>query len=1105
MARCFLGTTAFAAALVLIGIAWIATAAEPAATKPTSAVVDPTAEAANLEFFEKRVRPLLIARCHECHASEKAKGGFRLDSRERAFAGGDTGAAILPGKPDESLMIDAIRYGATYQMPPKGRLPAEEVATLVEWVERGAPWPKTDAVTTTSAAPPAFDFEQRAKHWCFQPLAEVTPPEVKETTWPAGAIDRFILSGLEAQGFAPAPPVERRAWLRRVTYDLIGLPPTPAEMTAFLADDSPQAHERVVDRLLASPHYGERRARQWLDLARFAETYGHEHDYEIPRAFEYRDYLIRAFNADLPYDQFVVEQLAGDLLGEPRRHPTERINESILGTAFYFVGEGVHSPVDVRKDGADRVDNQIDVLAKTFLALTVSCARCHDHKFDAIRQQDYYALAGYLRSSRYQQAYIDDEQNFLPIRDELIKAREAENGQFARYLSFVLAPRAERLAAWLTDPRRANDDAWKGLLTEAAAQRDHVFHAWATLGSNQPALSDEEFARRRDELITRLTKKPSDEVFADFEGADYGGWTATGRAFGTEPVTPKDLVRTDGAIDAKTLRPALRLAGASAADSGRLAHKLRGVLRSPTFTITQPKIFYRLWGTSGQVRLIIDGFQLIQDPIYGGLKFAAGPEKPHWHAQDVSKWIGHRAYVELIDEDDGYIALDRVVFSSGGAPESPANPLIVGVLRDASPKNAVELANAYQTAMVGAISQWGTGALKLDGPEHALIAGLISSPAAAAELADAPPATVDQVRADMAQLAAMAQARESVASKIPPARQALAMAAGTPEDERLFIRGNHKTLGDIVPRHGLEVLGGLKEPAPRDATGRLELARSLVDGRNPLPPRVIANRLWHWHFGRGIVPSTDDFGAMGQPPTNPDLLDWLAAELIRQKWSLKALDRQIVLSSAYRMSGHASPAAIAADPENKLWSHYPRRRLDAESIRDAVLAVSGRLDRTMHGPGVAPHLTDFMAGRGKPGKSGPLDGAGRRSIYINVRRNFLTPMLLAFDYPTPFTTIGRRGTSNVPAQALTMMNNPFVAEQAEQWARRAIAESSSPEERVARMYEEAFGRPPTGAEQASVTAFLAEQASHYPPNEPQRAWADLAHVLFNTKEFIFVE
>jgi len=1098
----------FAAAVCAFKTCHLAQAEEPAGP-PASASASVPAEAAKLEFFEKRVRPLLVARCQECHLGDKPKGGFRIDSREHVLAGGDTGPAVTPGKPDESLLIDAVRYGATYQMPPKGRLPDEEVATLVEWVAMGALWPASSATPAPeSAAAPAFDFASRAKHWCFQPLASVKPPVVKDQAWPQGAIDRFVLARLEANNFAPAPPVDKRVWLRRVTYDLIGLPPTPAEVTEFLADDSPQAFERVADRLLASPHYGERRARQWLDLARFAETYGHEHDFEIPRAFEYRDYLIRAFNVDLPYDQLVVEQLAGDLLDSPRRHPTERFNESILGTAFYFVGEGVHSPVDVRKDGADRIDNQIDVMAKTFLALTVSCARCHDHKFDAIRQQDYYALAGYLRSSRYQQAFIDDDQEFTPICDELLELRESEAVLFAQFAKGLM-PRAERLPAWLLEPARASDEAWKNTLAEAASDPEHVLHAWSLLGAGQ-ALPPEDFIKRRDELVAKNTSAiaatanggaSQQTIFADFEGADLDDWTATGRAFGNRPAAPADLTPAD--IPAPRLRPI----GVSAAHSGLLSNKLHGVLRSPTFTITRPRIFYRLWGTGGQVRLIVDGLQLIQDPIYGGLKFGPGPDKPHWHAQDVSKWVGHRAYVELVDDGDGYLALDQIVFSASEPLPRPLNPLLLSMLRDTAPKTAEELAAGYggifQAVLQGEAKQKGV-ATSLAAAENSVLSAFIASPLAAIESADSP-ANVASQSAVLSKMATGAARREQLNAQIKAPRQALAMAAGTPEDEQLFIRGNHKTPGASVPRHGLEVLGGLEHPAPADRTGRLELARSLVDGTNPLAPRVIANRLWHWRFGRGLVASTDDFGVMGQKPTHPELLDWLAAELIRQRWSLKAIDRQIILSSAYRMSEDAAPEALAADPENLLWSHRPRRRLDAESIRDAVLAVSGRLDRAMYGPGVAPHLTAFMMGRGRPGASGPLDGAGRRSVYINVRRNFITPMLLAFDYPTPFTTIGRRGVSNVPAQALTMMNNPFVAEQAEIWARRVLSQASSTEGRVEQMYAEAFSRPPVAAEQTAVAEFLAEQQSQYPAAEVERAWIDLAHALMNAKEFIFVE
>jgi cytochrome c553 len=393
--------------------------AEAAAPAKPPAPADPTA----LEFFEKEVRPLLVARCQTCHGEKKQKGELRLDSIEAILAGGRTGPAIVPGKPGESLLIEAINYGELYQMPPKSKLPPREIATLTRWVELGAPWP-AHAPARAAGRPSEFDLKARARHWSFQPLRPSAPPPVMASDWPASPIDRYILAALEARGLAPAPEADRRTLIRRVTFDLIGLPPTPAEVEAFVADRRPGAYERLVDRLLASPHYGERWARHWLDLVRFAETAGHEFDYDAPDAYRYRDYVVRAFNNDVPYDQLVVEHVAGDLLDPPRTHPALRFNESVLGTGFFFLGEGTHSPVDLREDEAARVDNQIDVLSKAFLGLTVACARCHDHKFDPITTKDYYALYGYLQSSRHHHAFIDPPERFAVPVAELERLKE---------------------------------------------------------------------------------------------------------------------------------------------------------------------------------------------------------------------------------------------------------------------------------------------------------------------------------------------------------------------------------------------------------------------------------------------------------------------------------------------------------------------------------------------------------------------------------------------------------------------------------------------------------------------------------------------------------
>jgi cytochrome c553 len=372
------------------------------------------AEPVDAAFFERKVRPILAAHCQGCHDAKKEKGGLQLTSRAAALRGGDTGPAVVPGDAEKSLLVQAVRYDGELKMPPKGKLSADDIETLARWAAGGAPWP--DAGATVASGPKGMDVRAlAAAHWAFRPVRRpVIPPGIHP-------VDHFIRAKLAAAGLTQAQPADRATLLRRVTFDLLGLPPTPAEVEAFVADRSPDAWEKVVDRLLASPHYGERWGRHWLDLVRYAETQGHEFDPDIPNAWRYRDYVIRAFNTDLPYDRFVTEHVAGDLLPDPRR--LDGANESVLGTGFWYLGEAKHSPVDVRQDQADRVDNMIDVFAKTFLGLTVSCARCHDHKFDPLPTKDYYALYGVLSSSRYEQAFLDDPAATNAILDELSALR----------------------------------------------------------------------------------------------------------------------------------------------------------------------------------------------------------------------------------------------------------------------------------------------------------------------------------------------------------------------------------------------------------------------------------------------------------------------------------------------------------------------------------------------------------------------------------------------------------------------------------------------------------------------------------------------------------
>jgi hypothetical protein len=1095
------------------------------------------------DFFEKKIRPVLVETCSKCHNPEKKKGNLLLDSRAAMLKGGDSGPAIMPGHPARSLLIKALRYSDdALRMPPKSKLPDAVIADFTRWVQMGAPWPE-QAATAGPSGKEAFNLQERRKHWSFQPIRAYGLPAVRHKDWPQSPIDYFILARLEQAGLSPAPAADKRTLLRRVTYDLIGLPPTPAEIDAFLADSAPDAFARVVDRLLASPHYGERWGRHWLDLVRFAETQGHEYDFEIPEAYAYRDYVIRAFNADVPYDRFVTEHVAGDLVPDPRRL-ADGSNESIVGTGFWFLGEAKHSPVDIRVDEADRLDNQIDVFSKTFLGLTVACARCHDHKFDAISSRDYYALMGYLESSRYQRAFVDRPEHTQEIVRRLqelqaqaceiavavtCKTLQERNDNLARYLLAVRAAEHGSVAAAAREHHVDTDglNTWfKALQKVDRHEVSHPLYPWLVLARSSEELSPLQFTARRQDLVHRLhaamAKGPKKDgraiVFEDFHKGTYQDWFVTGEAFGTDPSRMSDMV-----FQPDPRLPVKGLVGAGVAHSGRVSTKLRGVLRSRTFTIPQRKIWYHMGGQAGQINLIIDGYQLIRYPIYGGLTITTpttplitverpwaasslleGGDPLQWHSQDVSMWVGHKAYVEIIDDNDGFVALDKIIFADHGPPAEPPSRLLLQMLDDSQLTSPEKLAQKYQDLFQQTLDLWRSGRLETaDDPAGRvrLLNWMLQSNFSAA--LDDHVRSQQKFQWDWGKLAPIRDRYSKLEAGLNASRRASAMADGSGWNEHVYVRGNPHNLGPEVPRRFLEALAGPDQPVPAQGSGRLALARRMVAPSDPLLPRVMVNRIWQHHFGAGIVRSPDNFGVLGERPTHPELLDYLATQFVRQGWSIKQLQRLLLLSSTYQMASRSIDDAL--DPENKLLHHMPLRRLEAESIRDALLAVSGGLDRTMFGPGVMPHLTPHMVGRGRPERSGPLDGAGRRSVYLNLRRNFLPPMFLAFDYPIPFTTMGRRSVSNVPAQALALMNNPFVVQQADLWARRILAEPGlSPSQRVTRMYETAFGRLPDPGELADALAFLDAQAKQYGRPDDARAWADLCHVLFNVKEFIFI-
>lgn len=951
---------------------------------------EPAAADEGIVHFNTDVRPILAERCFLCHGPDAShrEADLRLDIEANAKDGRAHAAAIVPGKPERSELFRRISsHDPDERMPPaKGGKPLsrQDIEKLRRWIAQGAKY---------------------QKHWSFTPMTRPVAPRVKDEGWPARELDRFVLARLEEAKLRPAPEADRRQLLRRVYFDLTGLPPTPEQIVAFVKDADPNAYENVVDQLLASPHFGERWARHWLDLVRYAETYGYEHDWPIPLAWRYRDYVIRMFNEDVPYDQIVREHICGDLLPKPRQNPQEGFNESIIATGFWYLHGQMSQPVDVLQHESDRFDNQIDVYSRAFLGLTLACSRCHDHKFDPLSTQDYYGLLGFLRSSRRQEAQLDPGGKIAATVAELAKVRREADATLAAL------------------PR----------ITESAGT-----------------------------AAAKSVEMPGSVIFEDFNRGSYYGWLVQGHAFGDAPTQARQWDRAAGG-------PTPVLPGL--AHSGMLSGKLQGTLQSPEFTISHARVWLKVSG-QGTARIIINGYmmQRYKDQLFVGTqaKFKVPSGEFRWIAldRDLKLYLGHTAYLEIEDNSDSFLVVDEIRFADSAPPKESAPPKgNVGKAR--LPGCADKDNNMAFTALSAKIT-------KLE-------------------------------------------------ARLAEPMKVLAICDGTPCDVHVSVRGNVRSPGVRVARRmPLEIFGEAASPrAPEDHSGRRQWAERMLDGSDPLLPRVRVNWVWHHLLGRGIVPTVDNFGALGEPPTHPQLLDYLADRFRSPVensppgggglgWSLKRLVREIVLSRTYRMSSRAADAeAERSDPENALLHRARVRRLEGEAIRDAMLTVSGRLDCKMYGPAVPVHLTDFMQGLGRPDKSGPLDGDGRRSIYQEIRRNFLPPMFTAFDAPIPATCVARRSVSNVPAQALMMMNDPFVAEQAGLWARRALKQEGDRAARVDRMYLAAFARPATPREQELAEQFFRDQGGAYgiAPEQAaksERLWTDFAHALLGVKEFIFV-
>ena len=943
-----------------------------AASVPSSRA-DDASDRRRAEFFESRIRPVLVQHCYECHDSA-AKGGLRLDFADGLTTGGDSGSALEAGKPDDSVLIQALRYDG-YEMPPAGKLPAAVLADFETWVREGAFDPRDQVPGGELADPPGALQPPLAEvpHWAFQPPTRHQPPAVQARDWPRGQIDRFILAKLEEQHLQPASDADRAKLLRRVSFDLTGLPPTPEEIAAFQADPRPDALAVRVDALLASPRFGETWGRHWLDVARYADTNGGDFNATLFDAWRYRDYVIAALNEDRPFDQFVREQIAGDLL--PAADDAQRTQQTVA-TGFLALGAKMLSERDKKKLQLDIVDEQLDSIGKAFLGLTLGCARCHDHKFDPIPARDYYALAGIFTSTVTVEGEIQQYVSNVVTRD--VPATPAE---------------ATALAA--------HDAAVKQLILHRAV-------ATKAATAAQDALKE--------------LQGDSRVVVDDAAAVFTGDWKAS------------------------TYTPGFVGVGYRHDDNAGKGEK------SVTFATPLPAGRYEV-----QLAYVTGGTRASQVPVTVR------------HAEGTAELSVNQQVPGPIEQR--YVSLGVFPFGEEAATVTLSNAGTQGhVIADAVRFLPVETTNT-------------------ETPPEVL---------AAAQTA---------VEDTKAAVAAAENSLKTLLKAAPRKPQALGVKdSELIADCRLRIRGEPARLGEAVPRGFLSCCGEKSAPLSRTQSGRVELARWITRPEHPLTARVYVNRVWMHLFGEGIVRSVDHFGTMGEAPSHPELLDDLAVRFAADGWSTKRLIRELVLSRTYGQAAAISDEGLrksesiqanrqSADPENRLLWRMNRKPLTAEELRDALLVLSERLDG---GRTVAP-VADFgvLAVDNNVRKPDDHIEAGTfalRSVYLPLVRNDLPPVLTIFDFADPEAVVGKRDETNVPAQALFLLNSPFVRQAAQATAQRVSQLSADDGAGIEAVYQQALGRPPNAVEVERAREFLRSGAR-------EDCWPLLVQAIFASTEF----
>ena len=1043
-------------------------------------------------FFEKNVRPLLVAKCQVCHGSSAPMAGLMLDSREHILKGGGRGAAVIAGQPAASLMIKAVTGAAGVpKMPPSGTLKDSEVAALTEWIQRGAPW---GAASGSAAA------GGKAKFWAFDAPREEPAPAVKDAGWAKSPLDRFVLAGLEAKGLRPAAPADKRTLIRRATFDLTGLPPTEEHVRAFLADSSPEAFAKVIDRLLESPRYGERWGRHWLDVARYADSNGLDENLVYRHAWRYRDYVIQAFNKDKPYDQFVREQLAGDLLPAAADLPTRF--ERWTATGFLSLGAKMLAEDDPLKMEMDIVDEQLDTAARTFMGLTVGCARCHDHKFDPIPTADYYAMAGIFKSSKTMEnfkvvakwhEYVlapDDEVASLRAHEAKIEAHLKATGAIHRTHLDTLATEARgKTGAYLL----AADEAMRGAsakLKPATGAPLVVREAGSFDEGNAPRMLE----RGKEDEPAEKGKK----------GPRYAIYKVEVPAAGDYQIELLEEEAGNGTVDLFTNGIMVK----------KGAPRVQNRAASPDAGGWSVQGVFALQAGGNSIRLEHKS----RFPYFEKLKLTASTlpagTAPRTTAQVALQYRVNLGYltqwVEELERSKG--APHSVLFAwhEFGKPWSAWTSPAAKLFADSAAGSREALAERYQTVFGAALEQakaMPKDKKTLDDPAQEALrdflfekAGVFREPQDARQYFDTETQTL---------LAKQDEERKAMEAATPDLPRAMGITEGPKVDDlEINIRGSHWTLGKKVPRGFLGVLGGSAEIKPAES-GRLQLAHWMTRPDHPLTSRVMANRLWRWHFGRGIVPSTDNFGRLGEKPSNQALLDWLAVEFVKRNWSMKSMHRLMMLSSTYQMSSAYDVRAAEADPENILLWRMPRRRLEAEAIRDGIMATSGGLDLSMGGTILAFKDRQYVSNTEKRG--GADYDAPRRAVYIPVVRSSMYEVFQAFDLPDSSTPSGDRSASVVAPQALFMMNGSVMLKHSRTFADRLLARQDLDDAaRIRAAYEQSLARPPAPAEMDRALTFIAQMMrarAGRTTDETERralAWQSFVKSLMSSNEFIYL-